>query len=125
VIDLDANFLIAVIERNREAEAALERWIQEGEEIAMSSVAWSEFLCGPVSLAQQKRAKEFVSRVEAFTLDDATLAAELFNATGRRQRSHADCMIAAAAIRRASTIATFDRSGFAQFEPFNLRLLVL
>ncbi len=125
MIDLDANFVVAVIEHNQTAEEALTRWIEVGEEIAMSGVAWSEFLCGPVSLQQRERARKFISRVEPFTADDATLAAELFNATGRRPRSHADCMIAATAISRGSAIATFDRSGFSQFEAFKLRLLPL
>ena len=77
-------------------------------------------------LSEEKaRAAIVVSRVEPFHARDAALAAELFNSTGRRSRSHPDCMIAAAAIGRDSELATFDRRGFAPFEAFNLRLFPL
>ena len=116
---------MAVLRRQPEADQALKRWIGEGEQIEMSSVAWSEFLCGPVSAEQLHRARAFVSHVEPFTISDAALAAELFNVTGRRSRTPGNCMIAASAIRRDSAVATFDRSGFARFTAFQLRLVPL
>jgi predicted nucleic acid-binding protein len=120
--DLDANFLVVALHGNASVLRALEKWLQRGEVIAMSAVAWSEFLCGPLTAEQAERARIFVSRIEAFTLADAVLAAELFNATGRRQRSQADCRIAASAIGRGAKLATLDRIGFARFANFQLKL---
>jgi predicted nucleic acid-binding protein len=120
--DLDANFLVVALDGNTSVLRALEKWLRRGEVIAMSAVAWSEFLCGPLTAEQTERARIFVSRVEAFTPADAVLAAELFNATGRRQRNHADCMIAASAIGRGARLATLDRIGFARFATFQLKL---
>jgi predicted nucleic acid-binding protein len=47
-------------------------------------------------------------------------AAELFNATGRRSRSLADCPFAAVALRCNARIATGDASDFTPFESHGL-----
>ena len=50
------------------------------------------------------------------------LNAKLFNDTGRRSRSRADCMIAAHAIRRDAVLVTADAPDFRVFRKFGLRL---
>jgi predicted nucleic acid-binding protein len=122
VIHLDANFLIAALRPADRGIRLIESWVGAGHSIDMSAVAWSEFLCGPITTQDLARARVFVTNITSFELADAALAAELFNATGRRPRSHADCMIAAAAIRCRATLATFDRSRFARFAKFSLDL---
>ena len=122
VIDLDANFSIGALRGDPPAAAPLEEWIEKGETIAVSAVAWSELLCGPLTREQAERAQMIVSRIDPLTGEDAILAAELFNQTGRRPRSLTDCMIAAIAIRRGATLATFDRTGFSRFVAFRLQL---
>ena len=117
--------MVAALRGEPAATRAIQRWLERDEVIAMSAIAWSEFLCGPLTDEEKARAAIVVSRVEPFHARDAALAAELFNSTGRRSRSHPDCMIAAAAIGRDSELATFDRRGFAPFEAFNLRLFPL
>ncbi|MFN2508692.1 MAG: type II toxin-antitoxin system VapC family toxin [Chthoniobacterales bacterium] len=124
MLELDANFLVAVLRGDTRATNLAEGWLLRNEDIVMSAIAWSELLCGPLTGEEKERARLIVSRIEPFTADDATLAADLFNKTGRRSRSHADCMIAAAAIRRGSILATLDRPGFERFERFQLRLEV-
>ena len=49
---------------------------------------------------------------EPFLSADAALAANLFNHTGRRSRSLADCMIAAVAIRCGAKLATVNLNDF-------------
>ncbi len=122
MVTLDANFLIAAFRENTAATKPIGEWLARGELIEMSAIAWSEMLCGPLTSEEKERAFVIVGRIEPFTADDAALAADLFNATGRRSRSHADCMIAATAIRRRSVLATLDRPDFARFRRFELQL---
>jgi predicted nucleic acid-binding protein len=122
VTDLDANFLITALRGESDAVKSIERWMQGGETIGMSAVAWSEFLCGPLLPGDLERARTFVTHLEPFTPDDAGIAADLFNQTGRRQRSHHDCMIAACAIRRSAPFATSNRADFRRFRQFGLKL---
>jgi predicted nucleic acid-binding protein len=122
VTDLDANFLVVALRGESNAVRSIERWMERGETIAMSAIAWSEFLCGPILVGDLERARTFVSDIEPFTADDAVIAADLFNETGRRQRSHSGCMIAACAVRRRTLLATSNRADFRRFEKFGLRL---
>ncbi|MGI9115798.1 MAG: hypothetical protein DLM52_05390 [Chthoniobacterales bacterium] len=121
VIHLDANFLIRVV---RSDEAAREVGEQAaGDYINLSAIAWSEFLCGPVSAAEALRARAIVDEIEPVVRLDGETAAELFNRTGRRVRSLRDCLIAAVAIRCGASLATKNLTDFARFEQFGLNLL--
>lgn len=89
----------------------------------MSSIAWAEFSCGSVQSVDAVEARSLLHAIEPFTEADAVTAAQLFNATGRRSRSLADCMIAALAIRRQATLATLDNSDFSRFKEAGLQLV--
>lgn len=125
LIELDANYLVAALSSRSRQSGLLTQWMREGAVIQMSAVAWSEYLCGPdrpLDEPRKRAARRMIHGIEPFTEVDAELASELFNATGRRSRSHVDCMIAAHAIRRCSRLATLSLRDFARFEKFELRL---
>ena len=122
VVELDSNFLVAVLEPGGSQSEMLQAWAQRGVRIQISAIAWSEYLCGPLDPAVVPLARKLVNSVEAFTERDAELASELFNGTGRRSRSHVDCMIAAHAIRRDAALATLNVRDFRPFEKFALKL---
>ena len=54
---------------------------------------------------------------------EAVRAAELFNASGRRRGSFADCMIATTALVNQATIATANPADFRHFEQFGLTVV--
>lgn len=123
LIELDSNFLVAVLDAGGRQSGMLHSWARSGMRIQISAIAWSEYLCGPLDAAVVPLARKLVNSVEAFTERDAELASELFNNTGRRSRSHVDCMIAAHAIRRDAALATLNVRDFQLFEKFALRLV--
>ncbi len=122
LLHLDANFLVEVAAGQAAPARQIERWLREYRAIHVSAIAWSEFLCGPLLPWELENAQTVVGAVEQFTEDYAMLAAELFNLTGRRSRSHVDCMIAAHAIRREAVLATRNVQDFRPFTKFGLSL---
>jgi predicted nucleic acid-binding protein len=123
-LHLDTSFLIRGLVRGSDEDSLLRTWLRARRRLAMSSIAWAEFLCGPLSDAQFALAAQIVSERLAFTENDARLASELFNRTGRRRGSLADAMIAAAAIRAGATLATANVDDFERFVPDGLVLAV-
>ena len=122
LIALDSNFLIAARKPKSVADELVQRWLRRACSFEISTIAWSEYLCGPVRPDEVALSRRLISQIETFTERDAELAAELFNKTGRRSRTHADCMIAAHAIRRGAVLATLNTRDFRHFEAFSLRL---
>lgn len=112
MIHLDTSFLIRALVRGTPEDRALRRWIANGQTLAMCSVAWAEFQCGPLSPSELAVAGAIIDRHRAFTKDDAEGAARLFNESGRRRGSLVDCMIAAAAQADGAQVATANRADF-------------
>lgn len=67
-------------------------------------------------------AETLLGAPEPFYATDGQKAAELFNVTGRRSRSLADCQIAAVALRCNARLATNNVSDFALFQNYGLVL---
>lgn len=103
--------------------ATLQTWKKDDEVLGISSIAWSEFLCGPLNQNDDTLAQLLFPEPEPFLASDAVRAAELFNATGRRSRSLADCQIAAVALRCDARVATVDASDFSLFQSHGLTLM--
>lgn len=91
--------------------------------MAVSAMAWSEFLCGPVS-RDAVRAWDRLLGGEIIPTDRVVSerAAALFNLTGRRSRSLPDCLIAATALEHRAPLATLNRQDFEPFLPHGLTL---
>jgi predicted nucleic acid-binding protein len=122
LIHLDTSFLIRALVRDSREDERLRAFLGAGESLAMSTVAWAEFLCGPVEAPLLELVGQIVTRLVPFGEDTAALAADLFNQTGRRRGSLADCMIAATAIRAKATLATHNPVDFRRFQAAGLEL---
>lgn len=123
MIHLDTNFLIRALVPGSGQDRKLREWLREGEPIGMSTVAWTEFLCGPVDSGESELAGLIVNERVPFLEEDAAMASRLFNESGRRRGSLPDCMIAATALRAGTGLATANPKHFRRFEPFGLTVL--
>lgn len=98
----------------------LRAWLGRRELVRISAIAWAEFLCGPVTPTAMEDAAELLGEPEPLTGVDATVAAQLFNTSGRRRGSLTDCMIAAVAINAGAALATNNVADFRRFTPLGL-----
>jgi predicted nucleic acid-binding protein len=108
-VHLDANALIALGDITGPVWRAVVERVAVGDLPEASAIAWHEFVRGPLPATQSA----------------AELAARLFNLSGRRRASTADCFIAPAAIETDAELITANREDFRLFEAHGLRLLTL
>ena len=123
MIHLDTNFLIRALVRGTPQDKILRDWLRSGEKFGMSTIAWAELLCGPIETRHLELATAVVSERAPFLEKDSALAARLFNESGRRRGTFADCMIAATSLRLKAPLATANPSDFSRFEEAGLTLL--
>lgn len=122
MILLDTSFLIRALVRRSPEDTRLRAWLKGGESLGIAAPAWTEFLCGPVSLAAIAATAELVQQPLPFDARNAEEAARLFNESGRRRGTLIDCMIAATAIGSSAALATSNRADFVRFVPLGLEL---
>src|SRR3954468_4048134 len=116
MIHLDTNLLIDIVTAGSPHIALVRRWLGEGEQLAASAIAWSEFCNGPHSKEQKDAVFAILERrVSAFDWEQAELASKLFHRTGRKRGSHADCMIAAGAMANGVPVASRNIKDFQLF----------
>jgi predicted nucleic acid-binding protein len=122
VILLDTNYLIrGLIPGSREADDMM-RWARMGERMAVSTVVWYEFLCGPVTKSQQAAMRAFLDEILPFDEAQAEESSRLFNTAGRQRPLRVDAMIAATALVAHARLATSNREDFAPFVAGGLEL---
>ncbi len=122
MVCLDTNYLILGLVAESRESTELRAWAAAGEVLVTPMLAWYEFLCAPVSDAQRDTMRTFVQTLIPFDESQARIAAELFNACGRRRTLRVDAMIAAAAMSVRAALATNNRDDFEIFVEHGLRL---
>lgn len=123
MIHLDTNYLIGVASLRSPIGPEVEGWLEAGESIGTSTLAWSEFACGPLTDNQRRLAEAIIEdRIVSFGVGEAEQAAILFNHSGRHRALRVDTFIAATAILSGARLATKDRTGFSRFVPMGLLL---
>lgn len=121
-IHLDTSFLIRALDPTSPESARLFDWLRQRHVVKTSTLAWGEFLCGPLDRTDQELAHRIVTHHVPVRVEEATAAARLFNHTGRRRHSFADCVVAATAIADEATLATSDHGDFERFTDAGLEL---
>jgi len=122
MIVLDTNFLVMGLVPGSAQDSRLRHWLEDGEIVAVSVIVWAEFLCGPVKEEHIRLASQLLPSPAVLLPEDAARGAELYNVTGRRRGSLADCLIAATCLRLDAAIATENLADFRPFEPMGLRV---
>lgn len=124
MIHLDTNLLIDLVTIGSPHIAVIRQWLEDGAKLAVSAIAWSEFLNGPHTKQQKDAVHAIVEgRILDFTAKQAEQASRLFHYTGRKRGSHSDCMIAACAMTHGVQVATRNIADFEKFVPHGLKLL--
>jgi predicted nucleic acid-binding protein len=123
-IILDTNAMIALSDSKHVLFHIVEGAVKSGAQASTCSIAWHEYVRGPLLDKDRARALRIIeNRIHSFGRKDAELAAKLFNQTGRRRGSTADCLIAAVAIRIQAECLTWNLEDFRLFVPHGLRLI--
>lgn len=122
-IHLDTSFLIRALLPGSDEAASLRGWLVGGRKVALSTLAWGEFLCGPLPEGAEAVARRIAHRHVPLGTEQAAEAARLFNATGRRRGSFQDCVVAATALLCGAELATSDHADYRRFSAEGLRLL--
>jgi predicted nucleic acid-binding protein len=112
MIHLDTSFLIRALVPGSHEDAQLRAWLSDETPLAISAVAWAEFLCGPLGAEDLSLAGAVVGEAQPLTADHAVKAAELFNAAGRKRGTFVDCLIASVAIDEDARLATTNPKDF-------------
>jgi len=122
-IHLDTNCLIRFAggSSDKLSESIL-TLIGQGVSIQVSAMAWAEFRCGPLTDDDCVLVSEILTDVIPVNREVSNKAARLFNATGCRSRSLADCIIAATAISCSAQLVTENREDFQPFLTHGLQL---
>ncbi len=125
MIHLDTNVLIALPLLSRQRHQLTQR-ISNGEPVATSSLAWFEYVCGPLAESEQHLVRAVIG-AQILDVDEAVAerAAALFNHAGRRRSLRTDSLIAATAILAGAELASYNAVDFAPFTAHGLRLLAL
>ncbi len=123
MIHLDTSFLIRALIPDSLENRKLREWLGTGDTLAVSAVAWAEFLCGPLTDEELELAAQIVGPPQDFTSEHAATAARLFNMSGRRRGTMMDCMIAAVAISTGALFATVNAGDFRRLVEQGLQLV--
>lgn len=124
MICLDTNYLIRMLMPDTVESKRVKKWLKQGEALTTSSIAWYEFLCGPIGEAEIQTVRACLQGgIVAFEEAQITEAARLFNATGRARRLRVDAMIAACAVTANIPLATDNKEDFSAFVKFGLILV--
>jgi predicted nucleic acid-binding protein len=121
---LDTNYLICGLVEDASESELLKQWYGSGRSLITSSVAWYEFLCGPVTESQIEVIRAFLKGPKIIGFDEnmASRAAWLYNQMGRPRKLRVDIMIAATAIETGAQLATANTDDFDSMVPFGLKL---
>lgn len=123
MICLDTNYLILSLVQDSTEAVDIKECLRLGIPLAVSSIVWYEFCCGPVTKREIDVSSTILTGgIIPFDEYQADFSARLYNAIGRIRRLRVDTMIAAAAISSHAEFATSNTKDFELFCGHGLKL---
>ena len=122
MVHLDTSFLIRALVAESAEAGRLRQWLRDRRPVAVSTLVWSEFLCGPLDEVALSVAGRIAYRHVPMGTQEATEAARLLNHGGRKRGSFPDCVIAATAKVAGAELATSNAADFRRFRDAGLEL---
>lgn len=123
MIHLDSNLLIALIKTTDAHHVAASRVVGGGGPFGCSAIAWMELHSKPVHRRDSVALKYLLNAgIFAFEENCASLAGQLYHATGSKRRTRLDAIIAATSILAGAELATVNPEDFTPFIPHGLKL---
>jgi predicted nucleic acid-binding protein len=123
MIHCDTSFLIRAAVPGTPQAAMLREWVVARRPLRVSTVAWAEFLCGPLEPGQLDSYAALLGEPLPLTAASASLAAEAYNVNGRRRGSFVDCLVAAVALGDDAELATVNPKDFVRLRAMGLRVV--
>jgi predicted nucleic acid-binding protein len=121
---LDTNVLIALSSPTHRLFKLVESILGQGGCASTCVIAWHEYIRGPLTAEDHERVINVIeSRILPLDRSSGELATKLFNETGRRRGSTADCLIAATAILNDYELVTWNYEDFEKFVSMGLKLI--
>jgi predicted nucleic acid-binding protein len=123
MIHLDTNYLAAMAVGHSDVAREVVGWLQRGQELGTSAIAWSEFLTGSLKGSYMAYAERALGGgIVPFGSEEARCAAALYQELRLKREQRVDCFIAATALVAGATLATRNRRDFVRFVPRGLKL---
>jgi len=124
MICLDTNYLIRSLVAGTAPAAQVALWLQQRIPLTLSTIAWYEFCCGPLTPKDHQMAQRILTGgLLPFGPEQAVESARLFNGAQRKRALKVDAMIAATALLAQIPLATENHDDFLVFVPLGLELL--
>ena len=114
MIQLDTSLLIEALVGPQSTKDALQRTIQHGEVVALSTIALYEWLRGPRTAAQVAVQEDMIpqDRLVLFGRQEAEVAALLYRTLRRPRARDIDLAIAACALTHGAALWTLNPEDF-------------
>ena len=120
VICLDTNYLIFALRRDSPECGEIRGWVRQGVPLITSTLAWFEFLNGPVSEKEIRLVRNLLREIVPLGIAETEAACRLFQSAGSKRSLKIDACIAGTAWVAGARIATRNREDFSRFPDVDL-----
>ena len=120
MICLDTNYLIYALRQDSPECGEIREWVRLGIPLITSTLAWFEFINGPVSEKEIRLVRALLREIVPLGMAETEEASRLFQCAGANRSLKIDACIAGTARVAGARIATRNRGDFSRFPDVDL-----